>query len=600
MPNDSNDPGLPPGLATRYEVERLLGEGGMGLVWLANDRELPRKVAIKAIREELSMEPDIRKRIERECQYHAQIGTHPHIVSLFDKVEEEGKINLIMEYVPGETLADLCADYNDKGEPLPIHTALSVVLQTAEALKQIHDNGIVHRDIKPDNVLVYPYQDRYWAKLMDFGIARLTEEAEAQTMLTHAGTGGPGTPTYMAPEQIDSATFGEIGPATDIYAMGAMLYRVVAGQQPYSGTLTEVYTSHLTKEPPQLESGGELDDSINEIIRTAMAKQPADRYRDAGELIQTLAAVAKALESGDPQRTLPAASRAPASSDQSTARTVIATSPPSGDTTTDRTQIHTGAGQPAKRRILWPAAAAVLVIGLAAGSASFVWEGPVEQTGPTASKGDPGAEPDNGSGAEPVAKQETPDTPTGPTAPGQQQQNSVTGMSSGPAPVDGAPGLPKTPTGGSTSTSPADLSDLKPEPGGDSSASSVSAPGDNSAQQGSAAQALMSKRSSMPRDDGGDNAASTPATAKQNGSALDALRKTRSTSPGIAHSGNDPVPNNSSSNDPASKNSSGTTTKSADLGSGTQSKPQEPTKQTSSDQSSGGWDVISQETRKVD
>lgn len=373
---------LPPGLAKRYEIEKVLGEGGMGHVYLARDKELPRKVAIKTIRSELASDPNIRKRIERECRYHAQIGAHPHIVTLFDKVEEDDQIHLIMEYVPGETLAQVTERFKKKGETLPVAEALSIISQATKALSHIHAHGIVHRDIKPDNLLTYiDESDRFFVKLMDFGIARLeSQEQDNTTMLTQAGWTGPGTPAYMAPEQIDGATFGDIGPTTDVYATGVMLYNVLAGKSPFSGTLTEVYTGHLTKKPPTLALGPALSAPVNAIIERAMAKKPQDRFQSAkemGDAVRTALALAES-DNADDARTLVAGAPITVANDGQTVafdnnKTIAAPLSTAGKAAVNQTQIYTtGARAPGRKP--WIAVAAVIGVLVLGGAGYFVWQ----------------------------------------------------------------------------------------------------------------------------------------------------------------------------------------------------------------------------------
>ncbi|WP_310599688.1 protein kinase domain-containing protein [Desulfobulbus sp.] len=266
-------------IAGRYSLSQPLGGGGMGSVYLATDLVLARQVAVKTIRAELSGSEEVRARIKRECRLQAAIGTHPHIVTLYDTVEENGHIYLVMEYIDGETLAARLAAADSRG--LPLATALDIVRQILQALACIHDRDIVHRDIKTANILLRPQPDgRYQAKLTDFGIAR-AEEPEAMTRLTTLGVQGPGTPAYMAPERIDPQAFGPVCPATDLYAVGVILYELLAGQPPFTGTMTEIFSGHLVLPPALAALPAHLPERLRPILATALAKQPADRYRDA-------------------------------------------------------------------------------------------------------------------------------------------------------------------------------------------------------------------------------------------------------------------------------------------------------------------------------
>jgi serine/threonine-protein kinase len=283
--------GAPAGVNARYRVVRELGAGGMGSVHLAEDTKLPRQVAIKTIKPDLCANPEILKRIDRECKLHAKIGSHPHIVTLYDRLEDDGHISLVMEYVPGETLQDLIARNASQGRRLQWEQGVGIASQMLEALARIHASGIVHRDIKPSNILLA--QDdmgRFTAKLMDFGIARLEVEEDGYTNLTREGGSGPGTPLYMAPEQIDPKTFGAICPSTDLYATGVMLYQIISGRPPFGGSLTEIFNGHLNATPPplQVDPGVNLPAGLADVLRKALAKHPKERFTSAREFREAL------------------------------------------------------------------------------------------------------------------------------------------------------------------------------------------------------------------------------------------------------------------------------------------------------------------------
>jgi serine/threonine-protein kinase len=264
----------------------------MGDVYLAKDTQLPRQVAIKTIRQDLVNQPEICKRIERECQLHAKIGSHPNIVTLHDRVEYSGSICLVMEYVPGQTLQLALEEGAANGTPLDWTESVRIAGQCLEALGRIHAHGIVHRDVKPANILLGKDDaGRYVAKLMDFGIARLATDTDGMTILTQEGSGGPGTPVYMAPEQIDSKKYGHVSPATDVYAMGIVLYQMLSGKPPFTGSLTEVFSGHLTQAPPPLSADGDSDPGyadLEQVIRRALTKNPLQRYRTAQEFHEAL------------------------------------------------------------------------------------------------------------------------------------------------------------------------------------------------------------------------------------------------------------------------------------------------------------------------
>ncbi len=264
----------------RFRFVASLGAGAMGAVCLAEDTKLHRHVAIKTVKSELSRDPEFRKRIERECLLHAKVGPHPHIVTLFDRIESQDQIHLIMEYVEGETLQSLLERNSEEGIALPVGKALDIGLQCLEALSRIHAQGIIHRDIKPSNIMItHAETGEVSAKLMDFGVARLADD-EQLSRLTTTDSGGPGTPLYMAPEQIDSRTFGEISAATDVYSMGILLFQMFSGAPPFRGTLTEVLNAHVNIPAPRLDAvaPGRIPPVLADVLQQALAKRPKNRY----------------------------------------------------------------------------------------------------------------------------------------------------------------------------------------------------------------------------------------------------------------------------------------------------------------------------------
>lgn len=279
----------------RFKVIRWLGRGGMGDVYLAMDNTLHRKVAIKVIRPDLSEDQEIRQRIERECLLHAKVGPHPNIVTLFDKLERGGELQLIMEFVEGQTLREYLDTHQQNGTEPPRSEAFRITMQMLEALARIHAEGIVHRDIKPANVMLTRDDDgEMRAKLMDFGIARLESGGSQFTNMmrtaAHSSMGSPGTPLYMAPEQFDSDTFGPVSARTDVYAMGIVLYELIATRPPYTGSLTEILRGHLNSPPPSIrpKSGFPVPAPLVSVIQTALAKRPGDRFATAATFRDTL------------------------------------------------------------------------------------------------------------------------------------------------------------------------------------------------------------------------------------------------------------------------------------------------------------------------
>lgn len=278
----------------RYRIMRLLGAGAMGSVRLAEDTALHRRVAIKTVKDEVARNVEIRKRIERECLLHAKVGPHPNIVTLFDKLEFDDEMHLVMEYIDGETLQARLERNAEMGIVLPPSESILIASQVLDALARIHAQGIVHRDIKPANImLTYNESGAVCAKLMDFGVSRFAEDNEQLSRLTTTSNGGPGTPLYMAPEQIDSKTFGEVSYATDVYAMGIMLYQLLSGKPPFRGTLTEVLNGHLNMPVPPIvvRLDGVLPETIEGLLRRALAKKTCDRIQSASAFRDELIAL---------------------------------------------------------------------------------------------------------------------------------------------------------------------------------------------------------------------------------------------------------------------------------------------------------------------
>ena len=247
-------------IAGRYDLEREIGRGGMGAVWLGRDTVLGREVALKRVGLMPGAEsPDLR-RAEREARLAARLN-HPHVVSIFDLVDDESETWLVMEYVEGITLSAVIK----RDGALTPDEAAPLVRQAADALAAAHAAGIVHRDVKPSNMMVTP---RGEVKLTDFGIAR----AEADASLTRTGL-VTGSPAYLAPEVASGATATE---ASDVWSLGATLYHALAGRTPYdvSENLMGALYRIVHEEPPRLAEAGWLAPALEHT----MAREPADRW----------------------------------------------------------------------------------------------------------------------------------------------------------------------------------------------------------------------------------------------------------------------------------------------------------------------------------
>ncbi len=247
-------------IAGRYDLEREVGRGGMGAVWLARDTVLGRRVAIKRVgMVPGGTMPDL-ERAEREARLAARLN-HPHVVAIFDLVSDDEGEWLVMEYVEGSTLAGLVAQ---EGALSP-DRATALLRQAADALAAAHGAGIVHRDVKPSNMLVDRHDN---VKLSDFGIAR----AEADASLTQTGL-VTGSPAYLAPEVASGRTASD---ASDVWSIGASLYHALAGRPPYEvgDNLMGALYKIVHEEPPQLPDAGWL----GPLLERTMTRDPADRW----------------------------------------------------------------------------------------------------------------------------------------------------------------------------------------------------------------------------------------------------------------------------------------------------------------------------------
>jgi serine/threonine-protein kinase len=285
----------------RYRVIRKLGSGSMGEVHLAEDTRLHRRVAIKSIRADRTAAGQILRRIRRECLLHARIGAHPHIVTLFDLHEEGDQLNLVMEYVEGDTLDHIFGAYRKEGRSFPVASSVDIAIQCLRGLAHVHARGIIHRDMKPANImLTRDSAGGYIAKIMDFGVARQEEQDPEITTLTHPGGRSPGTPLYMAPEQIDSVTYGPVVPASDLYAVGVMLYQLISGQPPFTGSLTDVFNGHLNLDPRPIRrpSGAGIHPMLEAAIDRALEKHAHLRFASAAEFAEELESIRALVTSG--------------------------------------------------------------------------------------------------------------------------------------------------------------------------------------------------------------------------------------------------------------------------------------------------------------
>ncbi len=265
-------------LNDRYELDQPISGGGMGAVWRAVDRRLDRPVAVKLLRRDLAADPAFVERFRREARAAGALS-HPNVAGVFDYGEQDGQAFIVMELVEGENLAERLAC----GGPLPWPQALAVAEQVARALAAAHAHGLVHRDVKPANVLLGDGLDPPLVKVTDFGIARSDHSA------TMTGTGALlGSAGYVAPEQARGA---RVGPAADLYGLGCVLFEMVTGSAPYRGeTAVALATQHVSAPVPNpRELRPELPGAVAAIVLKALRKDPAERFGSAAAMADALA-----------------------------------------------------------------------------------------------------------------------------------------------------------------------------------------------------------------------------------------------------------------------------------------------------------------------
>jgi len=324
----------------RYAVSRLLGSGGMGKVYLARDEDLDRDVALKVLREQYTDDEGFVERFEREAKSAASLN-HPNVVAVYDRGRsEDGSYYIVMEHVPGGTLKDRILR---EGALDPCET-VRVAAQVADALGVAHEAGVVHRDIKPQNVLLTESGD---VKVGDFGIARAVGAAP----ISDSGL-VLGTAKYMSPEQ----PMGDpVGPSSDLYSLGVVIYEMLTGEVPFEAdSAVGVVMKHITEPPrPPEELNSQIPEALGALVLRLLAKKPEDRYRSAAELAEDLRRVGEGLS---------LAHVAPAAGEDETQRIVALAAPGS----------PSGARRESSRRGPWRFLAALAALAVLLGLAGLV------------------------------------------------------------------------------------------------------------------------------------------------------------------------------------------------------------------------------------
>lgn len=273
-----------------FAILRCIGRGGMGQVYLAEQTSLKRKVAVKMLRPELSANKNSLQRFEDEAKAVAKLN-HPNIVQIYTINEQDGNHYMALEYVEGRNLRDYL---NRKGSPeLPV--CLNLMRQIASALQRAHESGFIHRDVKPENILLTRKGE---VKVTDFGLSRCFTDGGQQVNLTQSGV-TMGTPLYMSPEQVQGK------PAdirSDIYSYGVTCYHLFAGQPPFRGASAfDVAVQHVQNEPPSLTAlRPDLPADLVAMIQKMMAKKPEDRYQSFKEILRDIAKLRESVTGGMP------------------------------------------------------------------------------------------------------------------------------------------------------------------------------------------------------------------------------------------------------------------------------------------------------------
>ena len=278
-------------IAERYELAEIVGTGGMSTVYRAHDQLLERDVALKVLHPHYAGDEDYVERFRREARSVAQLS-HPHIVTVIDRGEDDGQQFIVFEYVDGENLKQLV----ERTGPLPTRRAIELAVEIADALAFAHEHGLIHRDVKPQNVLLTPDGD---AKVTDFGIAR---SLEVEHGMTQTGT-VLGTSNYLSPEQAGGKA---TTPSTDVYSLGVVVYELLTGEVPFPGeNFVAIAMKHINDPPPDLlEQRPDVPLRLAAAVDRALEKDPARRFATMAQFASELRQCLAELDAPDAERTL--------------------------------------------------------------------------------------------------------------------------------------------------------------------------------------------------------------------------------------------------------------------------------------------------------
>ena len=285
----------------RYEIQRLLGEGGMGRVYLARQTDLGRQVVVKVMHEHIARDPKFRERFQRETLLMARFQ-HPYAVTLYDAAlnADDGSC-IVMEYVKGGNLEKLL----EKVKRMTPPRVVRLMVQLCEVLQAAHDEGVIHRDLKPANLMVIdPDTPKERIKVMDFGLAKLISDGELQRVTDTSVDFAVGTPAYICPEQVRGETMDHRG---DLYSVGIMAFELLAGRVPFKGNSgMDVLLAHATEDPPTfaaLGMTGWVPKTVEGVIRRCLAKSPDDRPQSARQLGDEFAAALQTAQEQSESKT---------------------------------------------------------------------------------------------------------------------------------------------------------------------------------------------------------------------------------------------------------------------------------------------------------